>query len=279
MIKLQDHPNLIDDIIEEFVKLHVEVLKSILNGKTFYEIKQTFANRLQEFNYDEVSSFLSLLRFNEIGEVVGAYPISLIPTNIKITAEGIGRGYAMCAIDSLGVAFLFNVRTDIESVDPVTGVQIRITVNPNQVKPKPNPNIIVTMPKTVEEAAFCCPHVRFLSCERRKVTPEGVISFMDAMKYGVSFFSRFNLKKKFRSRLSPLNHLYNAESLTADELIHLYSNSPRFNLLSSLFPDDFGIIMVNILCEKGIIEKQESSENIRFTLTYKGRRILNTFRR
>ncbi|MFW9927745.1 MAG: organomercurial lyase [Candidatus Thorarchaeota archaeon] len=274
---MKDTIKLKDGIIEEFIDLHIEVLKMILLGLSFEEIKYSLNEKFQEFNYDIISSFFSLLHFNERGEVVRAYPISPIPTDIEITVEGLGRGYAMCAIDSLGAAYLFGAKVEIYSVDSTTGIPIQIMIDPNQFQSESVPNVIVTMPKTVEESAFCCPHVRFLSLKGSEDIPEGAVSFGDAMKYGVTFFGRSNMRRKFRSRLLPLVRLYNSESLAVDELTKLYSESPRFNLLSSLFPNDFGNIMVTMLCDRGVIEQQEALEGARIVLTPKGKRILNTF--
>jgi hypothetical protein len=58
-------------------------------------------------------------------EVVGAYPFSTVATPYKVTLFGHDI-YAMCALDSLSIAPMFNTETHIESKCHVTGEPIKI---------------------------------------------------------------------------------------------------------------------------------------------------------
>jgi mercuric reductase len=59
------------------------------------------------------------------GEVVGAYPVTTEPTPHKIKLNGHDL-YAMCAVDALAVAPVFDAEVRIDSVCHVTGEPIRI---------------------------------------------------------------------------------------------------------------------------------------------------------
>ena len=58
-------------------------------------------------------------------EVIGAYPFSTAATSYKVTLFG-HEIYAMCALDSLSIAPMFNTETHIESKCHVTGEPIKI---------------------------------------------------------------------------------------------------------------------------------------------------------
>ena len=54
-----------------------------------------------------------------------------VETNYKVTVDGIETGYSMCAVDALGVAYTFNAKTTIYSIDRSTNRSIEIIIDPN----------------------------------------------------------------------------------------------------------------------------------------------------
>ncbi|UCE09452.1 MAG: hypothetical protein JSW61_10835 [Candidatus Thorarchaeota archaeon] len=267
-----------DDIIEEFIGLHMDVLRRVLLGCAFEEIERSLSAKFEKLNYEVLASFFSLLHFNERGQLDRAYPISPVQTPISICVEGIGSGYAMCAIDSLGVAFLFGAKTEINSVDAESGNPIRFTIDPYKTRPRRFADIVVSLPMTVEDAAFCCPHVLFLSSNGRGDLSESTITFEEALEYGKTFFSRDNMSEKLKSKLLPLLHIYDSGKLTRDILIRTINSGRRFSLLGSLFPDEYGRLIVEVLSARRVIHKTKNEDGEFLDLTPKGKRIVETFR-
>ena len=62
-----------------------------------------------------------LIHVDENGEVIVAYPFSGRPTAHKVRFESGHEAYAMCAIDALGIAPMFDQPIEIASTDPLTG--------------------------------------------------------------------------------------------------------------------------------------------------------------
>jgi len=118
--------------VKEFFNFHFKVLKNLLVGKSFEELKLQFSSEFKKFNYIQLTKTFSMLGFDEKGNLRGAYPISPNKSLYKINVEGIGSGYAMCAIDSLGVPYLFGKATTITSQDPVTKQIVQIKIDPKQ---------------------------------------------------------------------------------------------------------------------------------------------------
>ena len=92
--------------INEFLDLHLRVLRRILQGRDFKEIRAECHAAFERLNYLEVATkYVPFLSFDEIGKLKAAYPLSPNKTDYQISVEGIGTGYAMCAVDARGVAY------------------------------------------------------------------------------------------------------------------------------------------------------------------------------
>jgi len=61
-------------------------------------------------------------------QIEGAYPFSNSPTGHRVTIEGRGSCFAMCAIDALGVPYMFNADTAIDSACAQCGRRLHIEI-------------------------------------------------------------------------------------------------------------------------------------------------------
>lgn len=104
---------------------------------------------MTRFNYLDVVSTLGLLSFDENGVLQGAYPVSPTKNDIRIAVDGVGSGYAMCAIDALGVPFFFSAKTVIESADRATNERMLITIDPASPDTDAYAEIVISVPKAM----------------------------------------------------------------------------------------------------------------------------------
>jgi hypothetical protein len=64
----------------------------------------------------------------ESAAIVVAYPFSGVPTAHRVRIDGGEPLFSMCAIDALGIPFMLGIDAQVESLDPMTGEAVRITV-------------------------------------------------------------------------------------------------------------------------------------------------------
>jgi hypothetical protein len=106
-----------------------------------------------------------LIHFDGEGKVTVAYPFSGQPTRHRVRIEG-HTVYAMCAIDALGVAPMFERPTFIDSSDPLTNTEISISLQPDGTGTwQPNEAVVVTGRACADGAAFegCCQVLNFFA--------------------------------------------------------------------------------------------------------------------
>ena len=65
------------------------------------------------------------------GDVVGAFPLSAVPTRHGVQVQGRPVLHAMCAVDALGIPAMLGAAGTVTSTDPTTGqpIHVRITVD------------------------------------------------------------------------------------------------------------------------------------------------------
>src|SRR5262249_7604360 len=68
------------------------------------------------------------LQIDAGGKIRAAYPFSATPTPHRGGLDAGPRGYAMCAIDALGIAAMIHAAVTIPSPDPRTGRPVTITL-------------------------------------------------------------------------------------------------------------------------------------------------------
>jgi hypothetical protein len=106
-----------------------------------------------------------LVHFDGDGEITVAYPFSGRPTRHRVRIEG-HTVFAMCAIDALGIAPMFEQATVIESSDPLTNAEISIWLQPDGTATwQPSEAVVVTGRVCADGAAFkgCCQVLNFFA--------------------------------------------------------------------------------------------------------------------
>jgi len=107
------------------------------------------------------------VNYDEDGRVVAFSGLSLTPTAHRFTVAG-RQLYTWCAWDTLFLPAMLGQSADVESTCPVTGSDVRLTVDPNGVRRlDPRPLWVSFPPAATTSTAditgtFCC-HVHFLA--------------------------------------------------------------------------------------------------------------------
>ena len=85
-----------------------------------------------------------LVRSKPSKRITAAYPLSTRPTRHRVTLNGEGPGgYALCAIDALGVGPAFRATAIAQSDCPHCGRSIRIRVEKNRIMAVEPPSTVV----------------------------------------------------------------------------------------------------------------------------------------
>jgi hypothetical protein len=77
------------------------------------------------------------------GEVSGAYPFSNTPTDFQVTFSDGQTTFAMCAIDALGIPFMFGEDVKIDSACAYCGEDIEIVVGNGEVMHSEPEDVVV----------------------------------------------------------------------------------------------------------------------------------------
>jgi hypothetical protein len=97
------------------------------------------------------------------GAITCAYPFSGVPTAHRVELAGARPVHAMCAVDALGVPFMFGRDARISSVDPLSGTPVRIEVRAGEAHWEPA-EAAVFVGKACREgpsAEACCSVINF----------------------------------------------------------------------------------------------------------------------
>jgi hypothetical protein len=100
------------------------------------------------------------------GEIAVAYPFSGRPTAHRVRFPSGHEVYAMCAIDALGTAPMFEQPVAIASRDPVSGEEIGARVAPNLEAAWQPPSTVVVagaLRGNGDSCAACCPVLNFFA--------------------------------------------------------------------------------------------------------------------
>jgi hypothetical protein len=190
--------------VSELFDFHLLVLKEIFLGKQFSEIKNEYSKQIAKLDYINISRKHNLLTFDENIEnkLLGAYPVSPIKTSFKVEIEGLGIGYCMCAIDALGIAYTFNAKTKITSIDKSTNKELKIIMNPftEQIESETAYYVTYKDPDKVKNIAQDqCPIINFYSDKKTITNTEDLVifSFNDAVQHAKRIFNPESLKNSF----------------------------------------------------------------------------------
>ena len=98
------------------------------------------------------------------GEIAVAYPFSGRPTAHRVRLPGGHETDAMCAIDALGIAPMFDQPIEIVSCDPLSGGEIAAQVEPTgEVRWTPQSAVVVSgaIAAGDDSCQGCCPVLNF----------------------------------------------------------------------------------------------------------------------
>jgi hypothetical protein len=282
--------------VEAFLNFHFKILENLLVGKSFDELKIQFSKEFKKFNYISLTKTFSMLSYDEKGNLRGAYPISPKESLYKIDVEGIGSGYAMCAIDSLGVPYLFGKTTTITSQDPVSNQTVRFTIDPklknNDIISKVTEEfkeLVITNPKdsaiqvgkAVDQAVDFCPYIGFVTNKKdlreEHIAIVDTLDFATALNYGKHAFSREKIIKNFEDFFFPILSIYQYGFLSGDHLVEQYIQNNEL-LLETYSQEQIKTMLINTLTKNGLIERDNNSNTEEvYTLTSFGKNLMSPF--
>ena len=107
-----------------------------------------------------------LVRLGGDGEIAVAYPFSGRPTAHRVRFPSRHEVYAMCAIDALGIAPMFDQTVEIVSRDPLSGEGVTFRVAPNlEAEWRPARAVVVTgaVCGNGDSCSACCPVLNFFA--------------------------------------------------------------------------------------------------------------------
>jgi len=97
---------------------------------------------------------------DDSGEITVAYPFAGRPTAHSVRFERGHEAHAMCAIDALGIAPMFDQEVHITSTDPLTGESVRTRLTANgEGTADPESAVVVAgvIDRSHESFRGCCP--------------------------------------------------------------------------------------------------------------------------
>ena len=108
-----------------------------------------------------------LVHLDQTGEIVVAYPFSGRPTQHRVRFGGGHEVDAMCAIDALGIAPMFDEAIEIVSRDLLTGEHIEVKLTPAGTGSwRPQGAVVVCGASgNGESCCSCCPVLNFFASE------------------------------------------------------------------------------------------------------------------
>lgn len=247
---------------------------------------------MTRFNYLDVVSTLGLLSFDENGVLQGAYPGSPTRNDIRIAVDGVGSGYAMCAIDALGVPFFFSAKTVIESANRATNERMLITIDPASPDTDAYAEIVISVPKamptkkpgeSLEPAADLCPLIGFFT-SADSVPPDqhdllNIIPFEDAFAHGRRIFNLARMTRDVKTLFGTLCGVYPAGSVSGDGLADALLADNDNPLVEALGAEQARKMMLNQITTKQLVQQISVVEgpDDHYELTSKGRAIVEVF--
>jgi Alkylmercury lyase len=139
-----------------------------------------------------------VIRLGASGFIEVAYPFSALPTRHRIRLAHGGEAYSMCAVDALGIAFMLDTDTVIETSDPVNGTPITVTVERGEPTGKPSSAVVFVGIRsgTGPTAETCCDYLNFFTdrpsaqawAELNPQVTGGILDLSEATRLGQTIF-------------------------------------------------------------------------------------------
>lgn len=107
-----------------------------------------------------------VIRLDDAGRVRAAYPFSGVPTAHAVAIEGGPSVYAMCAIDALGMAEMLGRDIVITSTDPLSGADVRVTVDGGRLAWQPETAVVFVGGNSPADPDCCDPVTRPAAADR-----------------------------------------------------------------------------------------------------------------
>lgn len=97
------------------------------------------------------------------GDIVGAFPLSAVPTRHRVQVQGRPVLYAMCAVDALGIPAMLGAAGTVTSADPASGQPIEVRVAADGSPEVSPPETVVLLARTAYGplASACCSVIDF----------------------------------------------------------------------------------------------------------------------
>ena len=197
--------------IQLLFNLHIEVLQRVFLQVPFEQIVKYYSERMERLNYIKIMRNSGHLSFDSHNELVGAYPVSPVPSNYQIDLDGVGQGYSMCAIDALGLPYTFMRKAVISSTERMTGDAITITIDPNLDR-QVSLDLFVTYQDSPDElqgdrsaAIVQCPNIHFYYDKNNIPDQLQVWDYNDALQYSRSRFGKEEMMFQIKKAIDGLN--------------------------------------------------------------------------
>lgn len=139
-----------------------------------------------------------VIRLGASGLIEVAYPFSAVPTRHRVRLAHGGEAYSMCAVDALGIAFMLDTDTVIESSDPVSGNPITITVERGEPIGQPSTAVVFVGVRsgTGPSADTCCDYLNFFTdrpsaqawADLNPPVVGGILELSEAARLGQTIF-------------------------------------------------------------------------------------------
>jgi Alkylmercury lyase len=140
-----------------------------------------------------------LVHFGSNGEIAVAYPFSGVATSHLVRFRSGHEAHAMCAIDALGIAAMFDEPIAVESRDPFSGEEIHVQVAPDgEGAWQPQSAVVVAgvLDRQADSCRGCCRVLNFFATsdnaerwlEVRRDIRGHVVSMREAIAAGRTVF-------------------------------------------------------------------------------------------
>ena len=139
-----------------------------------------------------------VIRLGATGLIEVTYPFSNLPTRHRVRLADGGEAYSMCAVDALGIAFMLDTDTGIETSDPINGNPITITVEGGEPTGQPNTAVVFVgfRSGTGPSADTCCDYLNFFTdrpsaqawADLNPHVTGGILELSEATRLGQTIF-------------------------------------------------------------------------------------------
>lgn len=111
---------------------------------------------------DELAA-ADLVALGPDGDVLGAFPLSAVPTRHRVQVQGRPVLHAMCAFDALGIPAMFGAVGTVTSTDPATSQPVEVRVAADGALAVSPPEAVVLLARIGDGplASACCSVIDF----------------------------------------------------------------------------------------------------------------------